>query len=134
MPTKKPVSRRKFLAASAAGATAISAAGVPALAGSDSPTSRQATGVKVGEVTDTSAIVWMRLTANAGPNAKGRTFRPASRSAAEATCASTSCAAPVPAPRAACGCATAPAPTWRREEHGLGRRRGRRPTSRTSFA
>jgi alkaline phosphatase D len=33
--------------------------------------SRQATGVKVGEVTDTSAIVWMRLTAKAGRNAEG---------------------------------------------------------------
>src|SRR5262245_61654177 len=33
--------------------------------------SRQATGVKVGEVTDTSAIVWMRVTANAKRNAAG---------------------------------------------------------------
>ncbi len=32
---------------------------------------RQATGVKVGEVTDTSAIVWMRLTAKAARNSEG---------------------------------------------------------------
>src|SRR5262249_27585504 len=32
---------------------------------------RQATGVKVGEVTDSSAIVWMRVTAKAGRNADG---------------------------------------------------------------
>ena len=33
--------------------------------------SRQATGVKVGEVTDTSAVVWVRLTAKAGRNTEG---------------------------------------------------------------
>lgn len=33
--------------------------------------SRQATGVKVGEVTQTSAIVWMRVTAKASRNAEG---------------------------------------------------------------
>lgn len=33
--------------------------------------SRQATGVKVGEVTETSAVVWMRLTADATRNTKG---------------------------------------------------------------
>ena len=32
---------------------------------------RQANGVKVGEVTDSSAIVWMRVTAKAGRNAEG---------------------------------------------------------------
>jgi alkaline phosphatase D len=32
---------------------------------------RQATGVKVGEVTDTSAIVWLRVTAKAGRNTDG---------------------------------------------------------------
>lgn len=32
---------------------------------------RQATGVKVGEVTDSSAIVWLRVTARAGRNADG---------------------------------------------------------------
>lgn len=40
---------------------------------------RQATGVKVGEVTDTSAIVWMRVTARASRNTDGlvRRGRPA---------------------------------------------------------
>lgn len=33
--------------------------------------SRQATGAKVGEVTDTSAIVWMRVTAKAARNSEG---------------------------------------------------------------
>lgn len=33
--------------------------------------SRQSTGVKVGEVTETSAIIWTRLTAKAGRNADG---------------------------------------------------------------
>jgi alkaline phosphatase D len=48
-----------------------------ALAGSPSPMqaeSRQATGVKVGEVTDTSAIVWMRVTAKPVRNAEGQKF------------------------------------------------------------
>jgi len=36
---------------------------------------RQATGVKVGEVTDTSAIVWVRLTQEAGRNEKGTTLK-----------------------------------------------------------
>lgn len=69
---KKSLSRRKFLAGSLAGATAT--AHLPELlAAQDQPT-RQATGVKVGEVSDTSAIVWMRLTANAGPLAAGKDF------------------------------------------------------------
>src|SRR5262245_39423592 len=33
--------------------------------------SRQATGVKVGEVSDVSSIVWMRVTAEASRNSKG---------------------------------------------------------------
>ncbi len=41
---------------------------VPDAPGQDT---RQATGVKVGEVTDTGAIVWMRVTARAGRNADG---------------------------------------------------------------
>ena len=36
--------------------------------------SRQATGVKVGEVTDTTAIIWTRLTAESGRKAEGITF------------------------------------------------------------
>jgi alkaline phosphatase D len=66
---RKPVTRRKFLAGSLVG---VAATGVTAGAQAPDEASRQATGVKVGEVTDTSAIVLMRLTANAGPNASGR--------------------------------------------------------------
>src|SRR5262249_3288988 len=73
---KKAVSRRKFLSGSLAAATAA-----PALtdlseliAAPNAEASRQATGVKVGEVTDRSAIVWMRVTAQPGPRAKGIDF------------------------------------------------------------
>jgi len=78
-------SRRKFLAGSltvtAAGAatgtaaTGTAAAGAAAAGQAQADGSRQATGVKVGEVADTSAIVWMRLTQHARPNAAGRDFR-----------------------------------------------------------
>jgi alkaline phosphatase D len=70
---KKSVSRRKFLAGAVAGVSA-SAALTDVIAAQDVPSTRQATGVKVGEVTDTSAIVLMRLSANAGPNVKGKVF------------------------------------------------------------
>jgi alkaline phosphatase D len=53
------LSRREFIAAGA-----IVAAGAPVVSGADEPTHRQASGVKIGEVTDTSAIIWTRLTAN----------------------------------------------------------------------
>ena len=44
----------------------------PAMAAAQvAPSPRQASGVKVGEVTDTSAIVWTRLTAEATRNDKG---------------------------------------------------------------
>lgn len=59
------LSRRAFLATGA-----VVAAVAPAAA-ADPPSHRQATGVKVGEVTATSAIVWTRLTANAARNADG---------------------------------------------------------------
>jgi alkaline phosphatase D len=51
----------------------IGVALVLSLAGlsSSAQESRQATGVKVGEVTDTSAIVWMRITAKAARNTEG---------------------------------------------------------------
>lgn len=68
----KPLSRRKFLAGSLAATGALAAPHL--FAAQPDPASRQATGVKVGEVTDTSAIVWMRLTASAGPNVKGKDF------------------------------------------------------------
>jgi alkaline phosphatase D len=73
---KKTVSRRKFLSGSLAAMTATRAlTNLPTLAAAqDAQGSRQATGVKVGEVTDSSAIVWMRVTAQAGPNAKGKDF------------------------------------------------------------
>lgn len=68
---ERRLTRRKFLGQS------LAAAGVLAVADStdagEAGGSRQATGVKVGEVTDTSAIVWMRLTANASHNANGHT-------------------------------------------------------------
>ena len=58
---RKPegLSRREFIATGAAIATAA-----PVVSAADEPTPRQASGVKVGEVTDTSAIVWARLTAD----------------------------------------------------------------------
>jgi len=66
------LTRRKFLGHSLAGITAggVFVSGDSADA-AQAGGSRQATGVKVGEVTDTSAIVWMRLTAGAAHNAKG---------------------------------------------------------------
>jgi len=57
--------RRDFLAQLSA-----AAALGPAAAAAD-PDTRQATGVKLGEVTDTSAIAWMRLTAAPTRNAAG---------------------------------------------------------------
>lgn len=71
-------SRRQFILNSAAGITAgslLSAVSAPVFAQEQAARTRQATGVKVGEVTDTSAIVWMRLTANAGRNADGQYIR-----------------------------------------------------------
>src|SRR5262245_33996926 len=70
------VSRRKFLAGSLAAVTATTAlTDLPALtAAQQAQGSRQATGIKVGEVTDSSAIVWMRLTTQAGPNTSGKDF------------------------------------------------------------
>lgn len=57
-------------------------AGPPAVQG---PETRQATGVKVGEVTPTSAIVWMRLTERAARNPDGpaRVGRPVEPSPAD---------------------------------------------------
>ncbi len=58
-------SRRAFIA----GATVVAVASVAN--GADAPTHRQASGVKVGEVTDTTAVVWARLTASATRNTDG---------------------------------------------------------------
>lgn len=63
-------SRRKFIA----GSLASVAAGGVLLGAQDPAATRQATGVKVGEVTDTSAIVWMRVTAQPRLNDKGKDF------------------------------------------------------------
>src|SRR6185437_16953519 len=69
-----PISRRRFLeetpvlAAGAATALQWSAA---ARGAEDDPAPRQAMGTKVGEVTDTSAIVWTRLTAATSRNRDG---------------------------------------------------------------
>ena len=68
--------RRKFIATSAAAGGMVGVAAVPWSApAADSmpdPASRQASGMKIGEVTDTSAIVWTRLTANATRNTTGQ--------------------------------------------------------------
>lgn len=60
--------RRTFLTTSACAAASIALADGP----NPDPGTRQATGVKVGEVTARSAIVWTRLTAYASHNARGR--------------------------------------------------------------
>src|SRR6185295_16219774 len=71
------INRRRFIADStviAAGSVAAAKLGATfsarAAEKGDSK-ARQACGVKVGEVTDSSAIVWMRLTANTTSNAEG---------------------------------------------------------------
>ncbi len=64
---RKNVTRRKFLAGAVAGATAAAVAHA-----GEAAVSHQATGVKVGEVSENSAIVWMRLTDRTALNAKGR--------------------------------------------------------------
>jgi alkaline phosphatase D len=61
------VSRRRFLAASALALPIVNAA----LVADAQPPAKQATGVKVGEITDSSAIVWTRLTANSARNDSG---------------------------------------------------------------
>ena len=76
MAAKNPCSRRKFLAGSLAGvasSTALQGGPSANATGTVPPNdSRQATGVKVGEVSDTGAIVWLRLTAGARPVAGDR--------------------------------------------------------------
>jgi alkaline phosphatase D len=68
------VSRRRFLAASAGSAVAIPLASAAAQAKQEPPV-QQATGVRVGEVTDRSAIVWTRLTARPERNNDGVVFQ-----------------------------------------------------------
>lgn len=71
-------SRRHFLAGSLAGSAALGLQASEGSAGATIP-ARQATGVKVGEVTDSGAIVWLRRTRNAEHNAKGVAFPRAER-------------------------------------------------------
>ena len=59
---KKPSTRRQFMQRSAA--LAGGAVVQPLLAVGQGAAAHQASGVKVGEVTDTTAIVWTRLTAS----------------------------------------------------------------------
>src|SRR5688572_22635359 len=68
-----PVSRRVFLATSA-GAAAILPQVVSASAVQDEKGPFQATGTRVGEVTENSAIVWTRLTSHAERNNDGVVF------------------------------------------------------------
>jgi alkaline phosphatase D len=66
--------RRDFLARSTLAAGTLMVGGTRLAAGDDSAAktaSRQATGTRVGEVTENSAIVWTRLTAPAGRNDDG---------------------------------------------------------------
>ncbi len=65
-PFINPVSRRVFLASSAA------LASVSRSASEELRLPHQASGVKIGEVTDSSALIWTRLTANSKRNAAGK--------------------------------------------------------------
>jgi len=70
---KKPITRRSFVARSAAALAA--AATLPGqLTAADAPAPRQATGTRVGEITADSAIVWTRLTAHSSRNNEGMKF------------------------------------------------------------
>lgn len=73
------ISRRELLASSLAGGALADLQ--PQLNAQEAAAARQATGVKVGEVSDTSAIVWMRHTRHAEHNAKGRSFPRENRAA-----------------------------------------------------
>ena len=66
---KRLLDRRTFVTESSLAAASL--AGLHALQASEPTESRQATGVRVGEVTDTPAIVWTRLTAQAVRNNDG---------------------------------------------------------------
>src|SRR5687768_10749472 len=67
------LSRRDFVSRSATGVAAGAAlyAASAEAAQPANPAAHQATGVKVGEVTDTSALIWTRLTAQPAANATG---------------------------------------------------------------
>jgi len=65
---KPPVTRRRFLQTAAASSLAL-----PARA-QNTPATHQATGVRTGEVTDSTAIVWTRLTQHPTRNNAGHVF------------------------------------------------------------
>lgn len=67
------VSRRTFIAATAT--TALAAQSTAASGSQAKSETHQATGVRVGEVTTTSAIIWTRLTKHSTRNNKGQVFR-----------------------------------------------------------
>ncbi len=70
------MNRREFLATGAV--ASVANAGLSGVA--DAPVTHQASGVKVGEVTHESAIVWARLTAGAArPNGGAARSRSAGR-------------------------------------------------------
>ena len=80
--------RRRFLSSlsaawPAACATAALHGLAPAAVAAIDPDSRQATGLKVGEVSSTGAIVWMRVTAAATRQADGELRRGAVQPFAE---------------------------------------------------
>ncbi|MDB6120237.1 MAG: alkaline phosphatase [Verrucomicrobiaceae bacterium] len=68
----RQISRRHFIASSATlVTTAVISSATRPLSAADKPLSRQAMGTKVGEATDTTAIVWTRLTAAPERNNQG---------------------------------------------------------------
>ncbi len=71
-PRLRKLSRRSFVRQSSVTLTGSLLAGpLGGISAAETAASRQANGVKVGEVTPTSAIVWTRLTANAERNRNG---------------------------------------------------------------
>src|SRR5688572_24915936 len=71
---KKPSTRRQFIKHGAAIAGGMTLQ--PLLSAEGEAAAQQATGVKVGEVTDTTAIVWARLTASPTRKNNGVLFAP----------------------------------------------------------
>ncbi len=74
--SRNSLSRRKFItntSQAAVGSLVAAGAWMPGnpASGQGGDAIRQATGTRVGEVTDTEAIVWTRLTANAARNNQG---------------------------------------------------------------
>src|SRR5262249_11531730 len=61
-PETAAISRRRFLEATPVVTALAATGGLTVAAAADDPAPHQAMGTKVGEVTDTSAIVWTRLT------------------------------------------------------------------------